>query len=85
MSLKLKEKNEVVPYFHSLMEDNSNVIDELALLTSNIRRKVYGILDFFSHLILKNKILHVFLMLNPRFKSLYIVFSFVGRDQGAIV
>jgi hypothetical protein len=50
MSLKLREKNEVVPYFHSLMEDDSNVIDELALLTSNIRRKFYGILDFFSHL-----------------------------------
>jgi hypothetical protein len=50
MSLKLKGKNEVVPYFHNLMEDDSNVIDELAFLTSNIRRKVYGILDFFSHL-----------------------------------
>jgi hypothetical protein len=49
MSLKIKEKNEVVPYFHSLMEDDSNVIDELASLTSNIRRKVYGLLDFFSH------------------------------------
>jgi hypothetical protein len=49
MSSKVKEKNEVVPYFHSLMEDDSNLTDELALLTSNIRRKVYEILDFFSH------------------------------------
>jgi len=66
MSLKLKEKNEVVPYFHSLMEDHSNVIGELALLTSNIRRKVYGILDFLSHLnfyFLKNS--HAFLNVRP--------------------
>jgi hypothetical protein len=78
MSLKLKEKNEVVPYFHSLMEDDSNVIDELALLTSNIRRQFYGILDFFSHL-------KRYIFKNSHVKSLYIVFLFVGKDQGAIV
>ncbi len=47
MNLKLKEENEVVPSFDSLMENDVNVVNELALLASNIKREVYNVLDFF--------------------------------------
>jgi hypothetical protein len=47
MTLKIKEENEVVPSFGSLMENDANVVNELALLASNIKREVYNVLDFF--------------------------------------
>jgi hypothetical protein len=47
MNLKLKEENQVVLSFESLMGDDSIVIDELSLLASNIRSNVINILDFF--------------------------------------
>jgi len=52
MSLKLKEENQVVASFgSSLMDDDLIVINELSLLTSNIRREVINVLDlFFSFL-----------------------------------
>jgi hypothetical protein len=46
MSLKLKEENQVVPSFESLMDDDSIVIDELSLLACNIRREVIIMLDY---------------------------------------
>jgi hypothetical protein len=47
MNLKLKEGNEIVPSFDSLMENDAIVVNELALLASNIKREVYNVLDFF--------------------------------------
>jgi hypothetical protein len=47
MNLNIKEENEVVPSFDSLMENDANVVNELALLASNIQREVYNVLDFF--------------------------------------
>jgi hypothetical protein len=47
MSLKLKEENEIVPSFEILMEDDSIIVDELALLVFNIRKEVCGVLDSF--------------------------------------
>jgi hypothetical protein len=32
MNLKLKEENDIVPSFDSLMENDANVVNELALL-----------------------------------------------------
>jgi hypothetical protein len=46
MSLKLKEKNQVVPSFESLMDDDSIVINELSLLACNIGREVINMLDY---------------------------------------
>ncbi len=37
LSLKLKENNELMPSFQSLMEDESNLVNELVLLASNIK------------------------------------------------
>jgi len=46
-SLKLKEDNAPLAYFESLMEDEPSVVEELVLLTSNIRKEVCGVLDSF--------------------------------------
>ncbi len=46
-SLKFKEENEIVASFDSLMEDDSVVIGELVVVTSNIRIEICGMLEFF--------------------------------------
>ncbi len=43
----LKEKNELLPCFESLMKDEYGLVDELVLLGSNIRKEVCGVLDSF--------------------------------------
>jgi hypothetical protein len=86
ISLKLKEENKIVPSFESLMEDDSIIFDELSLLAYNIRREVINVLNSFLSFLKKyeNKKAHnmISLMLDPRFKTLHIVSSFVGRKQG---
>jgi hypothetical protein len=47
MSLKLKEENQIIPSFESLMEDDFIVFDELSLLVPNIVREVINVLDSF--------------------------------------
>jgi hypothetical protein len=68
------------------MEDDSIIFNELSLLASNIRREVINVLDSFLSFLKKyeNRKAHnmISLMLDPRFKSLRIVSSFVGREQG---
>jgi hypothetical protein len=85
MSLKLKEENKIIPSFESLMEDDSIIFDELFLLASKIKREVINVLDFFISFLKKyeNRKVHnmIFLMLDPRFKSLRIVSSFVGGSK----
>jgi hypothetical protein len=89
MSLKLKEENKIILSFESLMEDDSIIYDELSLLTFNIRREVINVLDSFLSFFKKyeNKKVHnmIYLMLDPRFKSLCIISSFVGREQGVVL
>jgi hypothetical protein len=85
MSLKLREKNQALPSFESLMDDDSIVNDELSLLASNIKREVINVLDFFSFLKVydKRKTCNMIsLMLDPRYKNLRIISSFVRREQG---
>ncbi len=70
MSLKLKEKNQIVFSCGSLMEYDSIVVDELVLLVFNIRKDVCGV--FLSFLVkYENEKAHnmISLMLNLRFKS----------------
>jgi hypothetical protein len=86
MSLKLKNENKIIPSFENLMEDDFIISNELSLLAFNIRREVINALDSFLSF-LKNyentKAYNMIsLMLDPRFKSLCIVSSFVGREQG---
>jgi hypothetical protein len=47
MSLNLKEENQVLLSFESLMDGDFIVNDELSLLASNIKREVINVLDFF--------------------------------------
>jgi hypothetical protein len=86
MSLKLKEENQILPSFESLMDDDSIVSVELSLLASNIRKEVINVLDCFLSFfkIYDKKKTHnmIFLMLNPWYKSLHVVSSFVGTEQG---
>jgi len=86
MSLKLKKENKIILSFESLMEDDSIIFNELSLLAFNIRREVINVLDFFLSFLKKyeNKKAHnmISLMLDPRFKNLCIISSFVGREQG---
>jgi len=84
MNLKLREENQVLYSFESLMDDDSIVSDELSLLISNIRREVINVLDFFLSFlkVYAKKKSHnmIFLMLKPRYKSFHIVSSFVGKE-----
>ncbi len=47
LSLKLKKDSEPLPSFEHLMEDEYNLAKELALLASNIRKEVCGVLYSF--------------------------------------
>ncbi len=73
MSLKLREENQVLPSFESLMGDDSFVNVELSLLASNIRKEVMNVLDFFLSFLKvydKRKSHNVILLIiNPRYKS----------------
>jgi uncharacterized protein YktA (UPF0223 family) len=55
------------------MDDDLVIVDELALLASNIKKEVCSVLDFFHSLLrnYENKKAHnmVFLKLHPKFKS----------------
>jgi len=86
MNLKCRGKNQVLPSFENLMDDDSIVNDELSLLVFNIRREVINVLDYFlSFLKVSNKRkTHnmIFLMLDPKYKILHKVPSFVGSEQG---
>jgi hypothetical protein len=47
LNLKLKEDNQVLFSFESLMEDEYILVNEFVLLVFNIRKDVCGVLDFF--------------------------------------
>ncbi len=52
MSLKLKEENKVVPSFESLMENDSIIVVELALLVSNKKGSLWCV-GFFPFILNK--------------------------------
>jgi len=86
MSLKLREENQILPSFKTLINEDSIVNDELSLLVFKIRREVINVMDSFlsfSKVYDKRKIHSIIsLMLDHKYKSLCILFSFVGRGQG---
>jgi len=89
MSLKLNEENQVIPSFEALMDDDSVVNDELYLLVFNIRREVINVLDYFLSFlkVYDKRPAHnmISLMLDPRYKKLHIVSSFVKKEQGVVL
>jgi hypothetical protein len=71
------------------MEEDFGVALELICLAFNIRKVVCGVQDSFLSFLKKinERKAHnmLVIMLDPRFKSLFLVFFFVDHDQGAIV
>jgi hypothetical protein len=70
------------------MEEDGHVY-ELSCLASNIKKEVVQVLDSFLFLLKKNeerKAYNMFsLILDPRFKTLCLVFSFIGCEQGKVI
>jgi hypothetical protein len=67
------------------MEEESIIVDRLTSFASNIRKEVCVVLKSFLSFLRKfeEKKAHIMLslMLDPRFKSFHLVFSFIGRKQ----
>ncbi len=82
---EIEKKLENAPSFQTLMEEDSSVALELICLASNIRKEVCGVLDNFLSFLKKfdERKSHILLvlMLDLRFKSLCLVFSFISRIQ----
>jgi hypothetical protein len=65
------------------MEKESTIVDDLTLFAFDIRKEVCVVLAFPSFLRkFGEKKAHnmCYLMLDPRFKSLHLVFSLIGRE-----
>ncbi len=70
------------------MEEDFSVALELIWLAFNIRKEVCGVLNSFLSFLKKfDKKTHnmLVLMLDTRLKSLCLVSSFIGRDQGVAI
>jgi hypothetical protein len=67
------------------LDDDFVITFEFFLFASNIKKEVCGVLDSFLSFLIKyeeRKAHNMFsLMLDPQFKNLCLVFSFVGREQ----
>jgi hypothetical protein len=89
MNLNLKKENKIIPSFESLMEDDSIISYELFLLAFNVKREITNVLDYFLSFLKKyeNMKTHnmISLMLNPKFKSLCMMSSFVGKERGVVL
>jgi hypothetical protein len=81
MKSKLKEE------LDNLMEEDVVIVIELNLLISNIKREVCNVLDIFFLKKFDERKTHnmLALMLDPRYKNLTIVFTFVGKVLGVVV
>ncbi len=78
------EKVNLKPSFEFLMDDNLRIFFELTNFASNIRLEMFGVLDSFLLFMKtygeKNAHNMLALMHDPRFKSLQLVFSYVGKE-----
>ncbi len=88
MSLKFKDEIDYAT-FDNLMEEDGNVVYELSCLASNIKKEIIQVLDYFLSFLKKNeerKTHNMFsLMLDYRFKTLHLVSSLIGREQGKAI
>jgi hypothetical protein len=85
MGSKLKEDVGIAQTLNQFMDDDFAIILELSLFISNIKKEVCSVFDSFLSFLRKyeKKAHNMFLlMLDPRLKSLCLVFSYVGREQG---
>ncbi len=67
------------------MDDDTRLSLKLTTLASNIKSKVFGVLDYFLSLLrtYEKKKTHNLLsfMLDPKFKNLCLIFSYVNKEQ----
>jgi hypothetical protein len=67
------------------MDDDTRLSLKLATIAFNIKSKMFGVLDSFLSLLktYEEKKTHNFLsfMLNPKFKNLCLIFSYVKQEQ----
>jgi hypothetical protein len=49
ISLKMRDKVEISPTLNNLMDDDYRIALELFLLASNIKKQVYGVLNYSFH------------------------------------
>jgi len=89
MVLKLRNVPKVLPFLQNLMEKESIVLDELTSFTFNIKKEVCVVLESFLYFLRKfekKKARNMFsFMLISKFKSLRILYSFIGREQGVAI
>ncbi len=75
--------------FDNLMEEDGNVVYESSCLALNIKNEVIWVLDFFLSFLKEyeeRKAYNMFfLMLDPRFKTLHLVSSLIGREKGKAI
>jgi hypothetical protein len=80
----LREKTKIQPTFNPFMDDDGRGSFELFVLVFNIRKDIARNFDScltFLRSYEKNKAHNMLsLMLNPRFKGLCLVLSYVGRE-----
>jgi hypothetical protein len=83
MSLKLREEPKNAPFFYIMGEDSS-VAPTFICLACNIRKEICRVLDSFLSFLKKfdERKAHnmLVLMLDPRFKSLRLMFFFIDCD-----
>lgn len=78
--LKLKKKVEISPTLVNLINDDSRVVFELSLLASNMEKEVLRLLESFLFFLKKydtKKIHNMFLMLGPKFRSVWLISSYI--------
>jgi hypothetical protein len=90
ISISLKFKDEIYSTtFDNLMEKAGNVVYELSCLASNIKIIIVQVLDFFLSFLKKygKRKAHNMpsLMLDPRLKTLHLVSSLIGHEQGKAI
>lgn len=78
--LKLKKKVEISPTLVNLINDDSRVVFELSLLASNMEKEVLRLLESFLFFLKKydtKKTHNMFLMLGPKFRSVWLISSYI--------
>ncbi len=81
--LKAKDEMHLKPSFESLMDDDIGFSLKLTTLASNIKPKVFGVLDYFLSFLTtyeeKKTYNMLYLMFDLSFNSLFFVSSYVGK------
>jgi hypothetical protein len=89
MCLKLKEETKILLTFINLIKYGYRVVFEnMSLLVSNIKKKVFGVLKSFLSFLRKyenTKTHNMFFLCYLRFKSLRLIYIFIGCKKGMTI